>query len=191
MTDRMKFVPGKVLEELELDRHGRKIRVIFRYPKVSDVDQALKYINAVMVESEFLRMNKRLTRKEEKKWLEDAIAKMRQKRKIVVFAQINGKIAGSGTVESMEGASSHVGELGISLREQYTGMGIGTRFMELLMSEAIKTGIEVIKLSHYEGNERARRLYEKMGFIHVGVIPKARKQRGKYWGETIMYKVLV
>ncbi len=188
----MKFSPGKPLEEFMIEKKGKTIHVKFRYPRMSDTEEIMRYINAVTRETEFLRNNKRVTRKEEAKWLRDTINAMKTGKKIYIVAEINGRISGSGSVESMGGAGSHVGILGIALREKYTNMGIGTRLIELLMNEAIKIGIEVIKLSHYENNKRARHVYEKLGFRHAGVIPKARKSRnGKYHGEAIMYRILV
>lgn len=184
--------PGEVVEEFDVKKNGKNLHIMFRYPKLSDIDQVLSCINCVIAESEFLRLNKRLTKKEELKWLRDCIKGVREGKKVMLVAEINGRISGLGNVDSAGGAGAHVGNLGISLREKYTGMGIGTRLMEALMSEAMRIGIEVVKLSHYENNIRAKHVYEKLGFKHVGVIPKARKNKdGTYGNESIMYKVLV
>lgn len=186
------FIPGRVLETFDVDKAGRNMRVVFRYPKMSDLHGLMRYINVVVKESEFLRLNEKVTLDEERKWLKTTMDAMRKGRKVYISAEINGVISGAGAVESMAGASSHVGELGISFREKYTGLGIGSRLIELLMNEAMKIGIEVVKLSHYSNNMRAKHVYERMGFVHVGTIPRARKHRnGGYSGETIMYKVLV
>jgi len=186
------FTPGKILEEFNREKNSRKLHVIFRYPKMSDLDGILSNINATIRESEFLRMNKRITKEEERKWLKNTLKAIKEKKKIYIVAEINGRISGGGMNETKGGAASHVGEIGISLREKYTNMGIGTRMMEVMMNEAMKIGIEVLKISCYEHNKRAKHVYEKLGFKHIGTIPKARKCKdGSYSGEAIMYKILV
>lgn len=185
------YAPGKVVEEFDAKKEGKRIHVVLRYPSMSDLDGALGYINAVMKETEFLRHNRELSREEEKEWLEGTIKGMKDNNKVAIFVEVNGRIVGSGTVEKSFGASAHVGTLGISLLDRYTGLGIGTRYMKTLMEKAKDMGVEVVKLSHYESNDRARHVYEKLGFKPVGTMPRARKDKdGSYQGETIMYRML-
>jgi RimJ/RimL family protein N-acetyltransferase len=184
--------PGQVVEEFDVRKNGRNMHVVFRYPRMDDINQILSYMNSLIKESEFLRFNKKLTKKEELRWLRGCMKGIKAGKKIYIVAEINGVVSGGGNVERDSGASSHVGSLGVSLREKYTNIGIGTRFMEVLMNEAMKIGIEVVKLSHFENNARAKHVYEKLGFKHVGIVPKARKdKKGGYQGEFIMYKILV
>jgi len=136
------FKPGKLIEELYFDSDkgkSKKLHVILRYPKMSDVDHAMKFFNSVISETEFLRLDKKVTREEESKWIREAIHGMRKAKKIVIFAEINGSISGSGNVDRGEGAASHTGTLGISLRDRYTNKGIGSRMIQLLMNESLKS----------------------------------------------------
>ena len=196
--NKLKFKPGKILEEFDIEQKGkrgqksRNLHVIFRYPRASDLDECVSFINSAITESEFLRLNKKISRTEEGKWLRGTIKGLKEGKKIHVLAEINGRISGSGNVDLMDGAATHVGVLGVSLREKYTGMGIGTRFIELLMNESMKIGVEVVKLSHFDNNKRARHVYDKLGFKHIGKIPRARKNKdGNYSSESLMYKVMV
>ena len=54
-----------------------------------------------------------------------------------------------------------------------------------------RNGVRQIELDFVEGNSRARRLYEKMGFRITGVKPDAiRKKDGTYVNEYMMLKLL-
>ena len=56
----------------------------------------------------------------------------------------------------------------------------------------IKIGIEAIKLVHQTNNLRAKHVYEKLGFKHIGVITKGiKKKDGTYHDQAIMYKIMV
>ncbi len=188
---RLNFKPGKILDEFDVVKDGKKLHVVFRYPRLSDVDGLLRFINAVMRESEFLRPNKRITKEEELKWLRSVIGEMKNGNSSHVAVEINDRISGGGGVSTMNGASSHVGGPAIALRDKYTNLGIGTRLMGVLMGEARKLGVEVMKLSVFEKNVRAQHLYKKLGFKRVGVVPKTRKSKdGSYQGEVIMYKII-
>jgi RimJ/RimL family protein N-acetyltransferase len=191
--NKLEFKPGKVLEEFDtVDKTGKKVHVVFRYPRMSDVNGIIHYMNELIHETEFLRINKKITKKEERKWLEDNIKGMRMGNKIYILAVINGKIAGGSNIHTGKGADSHVGQFGVTLREKYTNIGIGSRLSELIINEAIKIGVEIVRLSHYWDNERAKHVYEKLGFKHVGIIPKAKKTKnGSYQDEALMYKKLV
>jgi len=192
-NNKLDFKPGKILMEFDVKgAKGEKVHVILRYPKMSDVDDALRFVNKSALESEFLRFNKKMTRKEEAKYIRDVIKKTREGKALYIIAIINGELAGSGGVEKGQHADSHLGDLGLMIAEKYTNIGIGKHFMDLLMNESLKIGVEVVKLSVFEKNARAKHVYERLGFNHVGIIPKARKNRdGTYQGESIMYKILV
>ena len=74
--------------------------------------------------------------------------------------------------------------------QEYSGIGLGTRIMQLIEQHARKMNLEIIQLSVYEKNEIAQTLYKKMDFSFAGKIPNAVKREGKYDNEIIMYKVL-
>jgi putative acetyltransferase len=64
---------------------------------------------------------------------------------------------------------SHQCLFAIIIDEKYRGKGIGTALMKELMILAKETfKIELLHLEVYEGN-RAKRLYERLGFIQYGI----------------------
>lgn len=191
-SNKLGFETGKVLEEFDVtDKKGEKLHVIIRFPRKKDIAGLHKYTNSLIKEAEYLNTNRQQTLQEQKKWLNDAIEGMRQGKSLTIFVVINGIISGSGVITKGVFSNSHVGDLGIYLRKKYTSMGIGTRFMELMMNESLKIGVESINLRYVEDNFKAKLLYEKLGFQTVGIVPKTIKKRDKYYNQVIMYKILV
>ena len=65
----------------------------------------------------------------------------------------------------------HRGEIAIALLKQYWGLGIGSAMFEEMVAQAKSWELEHLGLSYIEGNDRAQRLYEKVGFREVARIP--------------------
>lgn len=86
----------------------------------------------------------------------------------------------------------HRAELGISIYKKYWHMGLGTVLMEHALETArVMDGIEQVELSVMSKNSRAIPLYECLGFVRVGEVPRAfRFKDGTYDSEIIMIKDL-
>ena len=68
----------------------------------------------------------------------------------------------------------HRASIGIVLLSEFWNQGIGTRlFQELLRIAEENPNLIQLELDFIEGNNRARALYEKMGFRVTGVKPDA------------------
>ncbi len=81
----------------------------------------------------------------------------------------------------------HRGYLGMSIRQEYTGMGVGSFMMKVALEQAKKNGFEQVELGVYSDNARARHMYTKMGFKEYGKNPRAFKLKdGTYIDEIIM-----
>ncbi|MGB9756228.1 MAG: GNAT family N-acetyltransferase, partial [Candidatus Bathyarchaeales archaeon] len=59
-----------------------------------------------------------------------------------------------------------------------------------LVEQASKMGLKVLTLSAFATNRRAIHVYEKVGFVQTGVIPRKHFKDGKYIDEIIMTKLL-
>lgn len=57
---------------------------------------------------------------------------------------------------------------GLFVTEQARGNGVGTRLLEDLAREAARRGYREVRLDVIDSNDRARRLYERRGFVAVG-----------------------
>ncbi|HIH45996.1 MAG TPA: GNAT family N-acetyltransferase, partial [Candidatus Nitrosotenuis sp.] len=54
--------------------------------------------------------------------------------------------------------------------------------------EANKIGIKLVKLYVFDSNKRARELYERIGFVAAGVVPKGVYHNKKYKDDIMMIK---
>ena len=62
--------------------------------------------------------------------------------------------------------------------------------MRVLIEQAEKMGMKVLTLTAFASNKRAIHVYEKVGFVQTGLIPKKHLKEGKYIDEVIMTKLL-
>ena len=84
----------------------------------------------------------------------------------------------------------HRGYLGMSIRQKYVGMGLGSCMMKIALEQAKANGFEQVELGVFSDNDRARHLYTKMGFKEYGMNPRAFKLKdGTYRDEIIMVNI--
>jgi RimJ/RimL family protein N-acetyltransferase len=63
----------------------------------------------------------------------------------------------------------HAGEFGISVAQEYAGLGIGRAMIEYMIAWAERSGVvRKINLKVRVDNVGAIRLYERMGWVHEG-----------------------
>lgn len=180
----MKFEPGKVLEKFEVG--GRE--VVFRYPKKDDIDGLLNYINTLVRDREYIGKQKPATRQEEMKWLREVLKDVRKAKKIHIIVELDEKIVGSCEVKVNHlDAAKHVGEIAIGLSKEAQNMGIGTKLIKILIEQSKLLKLKVLEITVFELNERARHVYEKVGFKYAGKIPKSYNYYGKYAARLIYY----
>ncbi|KAK5662102.1 hypothetical protein OQA88_8007 [Cercophora sp. LCS_1] len=77
---------------------------------------------------------------------------------------IDGKDVGS--IDVVEDAKS-IRLTGFELRPEFQGLGIGTRILRILQSQAAGRGVPLL-LGVFIVNSRAKALYERMGFEEIG-----------------------
>ena len=88
---------------------------------------------------------------------------------------VDGKVAGSCQISFHQRLKTkHRASVAIALLREFWGQGIGTRLLQEMIGIAQRHGgILQMELEVVEGNDRARHLYEKMGFRIAGVRPNA------------------
>ena len=85
----------------------------------------------------------------------------------------------------------HRAVMGISVRKEYWGCGLGSFLMQIAVEQTAANGFEQLELGVFEDNVRAIHLYEKFGFAKYGVSPRAFKLKdGTYRDEIIMVRML-
>lgn len=91
-----------------------------------------------------------------------------------VFTPPQPKIAHTGTI------------WGVYTRAAHRGRGVGTAVVSACIAWARGRGLLRVKLSVVEGNDSARRCYERLGFEPYGREPDVIRWEGRLYGETHM-----
>ena len=162
--------------------------VIIRAPEWDDLDDMLEFINSLVEEEAMIAANQKQTRESEIEWLARNLANLEKGMHIVVVAEVDGRMVANCEINPRPGRMSHVGSLGISVKDGYRGIGIGQELMREAERHAVAMGLESILLEVFGINERAIHVYEKMGYRKIGVILGGVKYRGEYVDAVSMYK---
>ena len=161
--------------------------------EIKDAEAMIEYLKIVSSETPFLLRNEdevTYTLEAEEKLLE---RKRNEPREIMMVAEIEGIIAGNCGIVSNGNLRRvyHRCGFAIALKEAYWNLGIGTAMMEYAFSLAKEMGYEQAELEVVEGNNRAKKLYERFGFIETGKNYRALKyDDGSYRDEYKMVKIL-
>jgi RimJ/RimL family protein N-acetyltransferase len=155
--------------------------------KPVDAEELLELFKKIGSESTYLIMDHHgldLTVEEEKDYLQKANDSKTTK---YFVARVDGKIVGDCGIKGHKSPKTkHNVDLGISILKEYWNKGLGTLLMEHTINYARITGlIKNIFLEVREDNDFAIKLYEKMGFKKVGVMPDKIYLEGKYYDEII------
>ncbi len=107
-----------------------------------------------------------------------------------MVAEVDGKMVGSCEIERRPGRFSHVGVLGISVKDGYREIGIGQALMKEAEKHAVHWGLRSILLEVFAINQRAIHVYEKLDYKEIGRIPEGIKYKGEYIDSVQMVKKL-
>ncbi|MEM8782294.1 MAG: GNAT family protein [Planctomycetota bacterium] len=110
---------------------------------------------------------------------------------LYVLAEHESQVVGSLNISPLRRTRlAHVSLLGMTLRAEFRGVGIGTAMMHAVIAWAERHPVtELLQLEVYADNERARRLYRRVGFVEVGRIPRRMKfGPGEYKDSIVMYR---
>ncbi|MCL4346310.1 MAG: GNAT family N-acetyltransferase [Candidatus Thermoplasmatota archaeon] len=121
-------------------------------------------------------------------WFSGLYTQFVEGRAFVSVAETGGHVGGICDIRPIGNREeeAHVGVLGIALIPEIRGMGIGEKMMSRTLNEA-RLRYKIIVLDVFTVNKAARKLYSKMGFKTIGVLPKALKRGGRYYDEERMY----
>lgn len=166
--------------------------LLIRPPRNEDLDQLLAYINDLIKEDTYIVMcGKPVSRKEESEWLTSTLKKINRKEQVALLVFDGKKLVANSAIEKKIRRLSHIGDFGISVAASYRNQGIGKELMRRVLEQGKKTlGITMAVLEVFGNNPRAQHVYEKLGFIEYGRLPKAILYRGEYVDLVQMYKLL-
>ena len=81
----------------------------------------------------------------------------------------------------------HRASFGLAVLKEYWGLGVGVALIDTVAQAAQARGVQLLELEVIQGNVRAQRLYERMGFRTVGEHPNAiRLKDGTLLTENLM-----
>jgi RimJ/RimL family protein N-acetyltransferase len=188
----MKFKPGAAIRTYKVK--GRE--VVFRWPKIGDTKELLKYRNRLMSEDPPTQPNSftRITLEKEKKYVKNIMKTIKEGKAVHPVIEVDGKVASIIHAKKTDPRSrimNHVVELGLGLEKEFRGLGIGHLIMDVLEELSVKLlAAEILMLWCFETNKKALNLYRKHGFRVTGKVPKGIKHKGKYYNDILMCKVL-
>ena len=168
------------------------LSLLIREAEVEDAGALISHVNRVGGESDYLTLGPgefELAEREEA----DFLRKCRDlENQVYILALTEGQIVGALNFSAgHRPRTRHSGELGMSVRKAYWGLGVGSTLLEALLEWARQTRIiKKINLRVRADNHRAILLYERKGFVKEGTIRKELFLDGTYYDVDWMGLVL-
>ena len=86
------------------------------------------------------------------------------------------------------GRCGHIGNASFAVRSESRGRGIGEKLVLDCLRQAKRFGFTVMQFNAVvESNLRARRLYERLGFVPLGVVPKGFRMKDGHFENICLY----
>ena len=171
-------------------KDGRE--AVLRCPKAEDAQAFLENYRVCAAETPFLNFTPEevacFTLEEERRFIEEFGS---SPDKLLLSCFVDGVLAGSCDLELYTSLKTrHRGGIGIAIQRRFWGLGIGTAmFRAMIRIAEAREGVTQLELDCFEGNTRARALYEKMGFRVAGIYPDAvRLPGGTVLNEYLMIR---
>ena len=131
-------------------------------------------------------MEKKPTLQEEAVWFASVYKSILDKERIMLVAEVDGKVVGACEVSRGGSQQGHVGILGIAVKKEYRSMGVGQALIKGILKKSEKK-FEIVVLQVFAKNSRAKHVYEKLGFKMYATLKNGIKRNGKYFDEQEMY----
>ena len=152
-----------------------------------DVKEFQHFINTLTREGTYLLVNKPVTLKEEKQWLQTQIQAQRKGEQIYLKALANGRLIGDCFAKPGFGRNHGNVNLGIAIAKNWRGKGIGHFLLEeLIFLSEQKWHPKNIYLHVVSFNKKARQLYESLGFRIIARLPQWFEYNTTYLNEYIL-----
>lgn len=104
-----------------------------------------------------------------------------------IVAVTEGRVIGMlGIAREAHPVTHHVASLGMHLAKDWRSRGVGSALLAEAFRWARWAGVEKLALTVYPDNDRARKLYEKFGFVEEGRMIGHSKKRHGYEDEIVM-----
>lgn len=163
-------------------------RLFIRKAVAEDAEQMAQFKKHISGESDFLSFGENEMEITPEKERETIQRENTKDNSVIIIALIHEQLVGFVTFKGGDKIRKrHAGELGISVRKQYWGLGIGSILLEVLIEWAKGTQIiRKIDLLTRSDNEKAIKLYEKYGFRKEGVLTRDMCIKGEFYDSAVM-----
>ena len=163
------------IQEIEFSlKDGR--RAVLRCATPEDVEGTLHYLRVSAGETDFiLRYPEECDKYTPEKELAFFERFNDSPTDVMLLCLVDGVVAGNCQITFNSAIKTrHRASVAIGLMSEYWNLGIGTKMLEVMIRLAEeRADVTQMELEFVEGNDRARHLYEKMGFRITGVRPNA------------------
>lgn len=164
------------------------MNLLQRNAEEEDAEKMIEYLNIIGGESDNLLFGKggfRLSMEQEKEYLKNS---KDDSNSLMLLGFIDDNIVSvAHIIASNRARIAHNSEISISVKKEYWHMGIGNAQMNELIAFAKNSGnTRNITLGVRHDNENAIKLYEKCGFIKVGVHKNFFNIDGNFFDEILM-----
>ncbi len=155
-------------------KDGRE--AVLRCPTAEDAQAFLENYRVCVGETPYLNLTPEeaaaITPEDERGFIEGHGA---SPDRLLLSCFVDGTLAGSCDLEfRADHKTRHRGGVGIAVQRRFWGLGIGAAMFRAMIGAArAREGLTQLELHVFEGNARARALYEKMGFRVRAVLPDA------------------
>ena len=169
-------------------KNGEKI--LIRHVKESDTDGVWNNFNEVVDEGIYLPVFFPVRSQFEKQSWFNTLKRNREICIVAINPELKGprSVIGQCEISNLEwDAAGHVGGLGIIVKKEYRNLGIGYHLIDIAIRESKRlNNKQKLILSSFLNNERALKLYQKVGFKKIGIRKKQFFMDGKYYDEILM-----
>jgi RimJ/RimL family protein N-acetyltransferase len=163
-------------------KDGRRALIRRAIPR--DAEAVIAHVNAIGAEGVHI-MTERLVRttKEERAVFRGAAGRSA----LTLVAVVNGVIVATADVaRGRQSKNQHTASVGIALRKDTRGVGLGTAMMRAMIDWARSVGVRKLTLGVFASNTGALALYGKLGFLPEGRLKGQAILRRKPVDELLM-----
>lgn len=170
-------------------KDGREVSIV--EPAMDGVQAITDFVNKLSREDTFLTFSgEKYTLEMETNWLENALNEIKFDKNYILWAVYDGKIIGDVSIKKGGSRNPHVGTIGLMIDADFRRQGLGRYLLISILKIAKQKKYQIAKLLVFDDNVAGKRLYEKMGFIECGRIPRGLYRQKKYSDDVTMYKNL-
>ena len=167
----------------------KKQKYIISMATEKDAEQIVHYLDHIGKEAQNLNFGVgqfKYTVEEERSFLRNLTNGV-----MLIARNLEGDMIAESTCFAKSQRTLHVYTIGLSVKQDYWGMGIGTGLIKRQMDECKRIGCRKMMMYVDTLNNRAIELYERLGFFSEGLMKKDGFVNGLYRDTLIMSKFLV